>query len=672
MPFMRINHFLLVICMLCGMSSFPQQSVIDSLQNIISKNKRDSVTAKALYNLSFEYMRRDISAAKKSIWRAKALSKELRRDYLLAMSYSQLVNIHRSESNVDSVNFYIEELRELAENTSIRDYNKVNFSYYSSHGLNLKKNGKAKEALPFLLKAYEFANKIKSPTDASGQAINIGNCYSEIGDYTKCLEYFLLALKGFENTGNKKGQSYCYNNISSVYYKLNRFPEALETVRKSIKLKNELGDKGGIANGEQNLGNIYMGMEQFSKAETHFKKAIAINSEFKNQNGLMENYYNLARLKNETDPKAALALFRKSREIAIANRDSALISKIDLEMLVLKKADYEKQVSADSSAIANINILKAAGNKYQETFGYKNLADYYIKNKEYEKALEFMEKFHTMQDSLRSDVIQAKFKTIEEQFNKEKNEKQIVILQKNEEISERKLSRQRFLMIIFGLIIVSTGIGFYMFLNRNRLKQQMKELELRNRIAADLHDEVGSSLSSIYMLSQMAGKSQFDAKGDIIDIIKTNSKETMERMGDIVWMIKPSENEGEGLKYRMERFVHEICNSREIDCSFEADGLDEVKLNMRQKKNVYLIFKEAVNNTVKYSNTKKLDIKITNKNKNLEMVIKDFGTGFDQKTVLKGNGLENMQQRAFDLNGLLAVNSSPDGGTEIQLSFPIG
>ena len=214
-------------------------------------------------------------------------------------------------------------------------------------------------------------------------------------------------------------------------------------------------------------------------------------------------------------------------------------------------------------------------------------------------------------------------------------------------------------------------MGIYNFINRNRLKQRMQELELRNRIAADLHDEVGSSLSSIYLLSQMAGKSQFDAKGEILDTIKTNSKETMERMGDIVWMIKPNANEGEGLKYRMERFVNEICNSRNIDCSFSADDLNELKLSMKQKKNTYLIFKEAVNNAVKYSETKKLDIKLIQQNKQLEMVIKDYGNGFDEKIVLKGNGLENMQNRAKELNGNLQLKSKPEFGTEIQLSFPI-
>ena len=74
---------------------------------------------------------------------------------------------------------------------------------------------------------------------------------------------------------------------------------------------------------------------------------------------------------------------------------------------------------------------------------------------------------------------------------------------------------------------------------------------------------------------------------------------------------------------------------------------------------------------MKYSETKKLDIKLIQQNKQLEMVIKDYGNGFDEKIVLKGNGLENMQNRAKELNGNLQLKSKPEFGTEIQLSFPI-
>lgn len=667
---MRINQTILIICLLWISSTHAQQSEIDSLEIFIAKNTRDVKMADALSKLSGIYGKRDTEKGLKYAWRAKALAKAIDNNKALASSYALLVNVYRNTAKQDSTNYYLEHLENVATTAIAEDYNHINQIYYSTKGLYLNRSGNPKEALPYLLKGYEFTKKTGSEVETYGQAINIANCYYQFADYKKSLEYNFIALKGFEKLGNKGGESFCYNNISNCYYQMNRFTESLSYINKSLKIKKELGDKRGLANAEQNLGNNYMALEDLVLAEKHFKNAIAINKELDNSAALVTNYYNIGRMYSEKNPQTAISYFNKGKALALKIDDTDMISKIDLEILASKTIN-DKQLQNEEKAIVNVQAFKEAGKKRDEAEGYKNLADYYAQNKQYEKALEYTNKYHALRDTLKSNEVLAQLKTIEEQYNKEKNEKQIIVLQKDKVINEQKLNRQRFLMIIFGLIIFFTSVGIYMFINRNKLKQRMQELELRNRIAADLHDEVGSSLSSIYMLSQMAGKKQFDEKGDIMEIIRTNSKETMERMGDIVWMIKPQENEGEGLKYRMERFVQEICNSRNISCTFLADDLNEVKLNMKQKKNMYLIFKEAVNNALKYSDTKKLEIKIHQQNKQLEMIVKDFGNGFDQKTIIKGNGLDNMQQRANDLKGSLSVNSISNSGTEVQLSFPI-
>lgn len=118
----------------------------------------------------------------------------------------------------------------------------------------------------------------------------------------------------------------------------------------------------------------------------------------------------------------------------------------------------------------------------------------------------------------------------------------------------------------------------------------MKELELRNQIAADLHDEVGSSLSSIHMLSQMANTSTDNNQKNILDKVSTNAKETMDRMNDIVWIVKPGETEVGNLSARMERFAHEIYNGKNIVLQMRLDELEKLKLSMEQRKNIYLIF----------------------------------------------------------------------------------
>ena len=200
----------------------------------------------------------------------------------------------------------------------------------------------------------------------------------------------------------------------------------------------------------------------------------------------------------------------------------------------------------------------------------------------------------------------------------------------------------------------------------------MKELELRNQIAADLHDEVGSSLSSIHMLSQMAARPGNEATHqDILTRMSSNAKETMEKMGDIVWMIKPGEAEAGSLKQRMERFAYEIGSSKNIEVAIQLEELDKLKLTMKQRKNIYLIFKEAVNNAVKYSDSEKLAVTASVQNKELTLQVKDFGKGFDSSVVKKGNGLDNMQHRAKDLGALLSLTTNSTEGTTIKLTMPV-
>jgi signal transduction histidine kinase len=201
----------------------------------------------------------------------------------------------------------------------------------------------------------------------------------------------------------------------------------------------------------------------------------------------------------------------------------------------------------------------------------------------------------------------------------------------------------------------------------------MKELELRNRIAADLHDEVGSSLSSIHMLSQIASEqgNVNTRQTEILSRMRDNARETMEKMSDIVWMIKPGESEAGSLKKRIERFAYEAGDSQNIEINTDIDAIETGNLSMDQRKNIYLIFKEALNNALKYSGTDKIDIRVSTSDQKFRLTVRDYGKGFDTAASNHGNGLGNMKVRANELHGVLNIHSTPGEGTTIELSAPL-
>jgi two-component system sensor histidine kinase UhpB len=149
--------------------------------------------------------------------------------------------------------------------------------------------------------------------------------------------------------------------------------------------------------------------------------------------------------------------------------------------------------------------------------------------------------------------------------------------------------------------------------------------------------------------------------------MSSNVKETMEKMSDIVWMIKPGKNDSSDLSERIQRFLYEIGESTTIECNFKSKNLKSLELSMAERKNIYLIFKEAVNNAAKYSVTNKIEVSLEFLEKQLVLRIQDFGKGFDIEHIRRGNGLENMQNRAKELGGKLEIKSVIGNGTVIEL-----
>ena len=197
---------------------------------------------------------------------------------------------------------------------------------------------------------------------------------------------------------------------------------------------------------------------------------------------------------------------------------------------------------------------------------------------------------------------------------------------------------------------------------------------LRHRVARDLHDDMGSTLSTINILSSMA-KSRINE-----DAVKTNeylikiseySERMMDAMDDIVWSIKPSNDSMQKVTARMREFATNVLEAKEIDFDFVVgEHVNDVKLDMEARRDFFLVFKEAVNNAAKYSKAKKVLIRLTMQNKNLQLVVKDDGAGFNPAEA-DGNGLGNMQKRAENMNGNVTIKSFIGEGTMVRLSIPV-
>jgi signal transduction histidine kinase len=208
----------------------------------------------------------------------------------------------------------------------------------------------------------------------------------------------------------------------------------------------------------------------------------------------------------------------------------------------------------------------------------------------------------------------------------------------------------------------------------NKITKYIIEERLRSKISRDLHDEIGSALTSINVLSKVAlNKAPQDAEiNGYLSKIQHSTFSTMESMSDIVWAINPKNDKLEALMSRMKEFAADICEAQGIDLVFILPPeLETLSIDLAKRKNLFLVFKEAVNNAVKYSGCTLLRVELKRMNNRLRMIINDNGKGFDKSTVTHGNGLYNMQARVAECNGMLQIQSGHQQGTNVVLEIPL-
>lgn len=223
----------------------------------------------------------------------------------------------------------------------------------------------------------------------------------------------------------------------------------------------------------------------------------------------------------------------------------------------------------------------------------------------------------------------------------------------------------------YTLIILSIAALLYLWY-RYRLKQSLKMVMMRNVIASDLHDEIGSTISSISLYSDIIEhKIEENNVKEIAQRIGVSSREILLAMSDIVWSINPKNDRFDNVVLRMKSFANDVLEVQNKLVQFDIDpSLMQVNLPMDQRKNFYLIFKEAIHNAVKYAQAHEVKITLKAVQRELVMRIEDDGVGFNTADISEGNGLHNMQYRANELQGKLQIVSQVGEGTCIELRFP--
>ena len=218
-------------------------------------------------------------------------------------------------------------------------------------------------------------------------------------------------------------------------------------------------------------------------------------------------------------------------------------------------------------------------------------------------------------------------------------------------------------VILIGLIIAS--IIYF------RVKHLLDIERLRTKLAADLHDNIGSSLTEISILSEVISKKIKSEDNDVrksLNMISNNSRNLIDNMSDIVWLVNPKRDSLYDLILRLRDTYSELSSYTSIAFRSEnIKSLEKVSLSMEHRQHLYLIFKEAINNCITHSGCNEISLDASVKGNNLRMILKDNGKGFCLDEISNGgNGLNNIKSRAETIGGTLTIFSKVGEGTTVQ------
>lgn len=218
----------------------------------------------------------------------------------------------------------------------------------------------------------------------------------------------------------------------------------------------------------------------------------------------------------------------------------------------------------------------------------------------------------------------------------------------------------------FYLLIALTVIAILYALYRYSISQIKKQHEIRKNIATDLHDDLGSTLNSVKVFTNLAisGVKQEES----LQQIKDNLNEATMGLRDMIWVLDDSLDTVDELITRLKQFAIPVASASNIQAEIKAESeVNNLKLTKEEKRNLFLVCKEAINNSIKYSGATQINVEVRPDGKKIRISIADNGKGFNVDEVKKGYGLKNMQYRAGQVKYKSDIISEPGKGTRVEI-----
>jgi signal transduction histidine kinase len=507
----------------------------------------------------------------------------------------------------------------------------------------------------------------------------------------RAFQYYLRSLKVAEEMSDKKLISKACVNIGLVYSTEKEYDKALEYYLRAIKLKEEVKDTKGFTRVLNNVARLYASQNDFQNAGIYYKRSYERALADKDTAMIALDLMDIGSLDmTQGDTASALKNYEASLRMA-DGRDKVLTPNIKCKIatvFILQKKHKEAEALLKSGLegaieTTDLDIQSELNQKLSELYALRN--DWALSYVHYKKHSELKDSIFNAKKT--KELVRSEMNY---EFDKkqaiEKIEQEKKDLVAAEELKQNKLQRN---YLIIGFILLFM-VGFLVvrayqqkqkvLMEESKRKQIEAELEIhrnlqkeRDRISRDLHDNVGSHLT--YIISQLDYTSallpQSETKvQDKLQGMRSDSRELMQMLRETIWAIKKEKislNEfNEKVRELLSRYH---ANLPGIQFRFNCDEStgNKTELQPVQSLNLFRIIQEGLNNVIKHAGAKNVNITVAlPKTDTLLLTIEDDGKGFLGNASKEQYGLKNMEARAKEMNGELAITSEINKGTKLN------
>lgn len=573
---------------------------------------------------------------------------------------------------VNAQNERVDSLK-MALNNAQEDSNKVLIINALINELNY--SGNFQEKLEYSNRSIKLSKKTGFKK-GEAQAYRLkGIALMNFGDHTGAIENQLMALNTSESINDQNGIASANNNIGLIYKNESKFAKAIPYHARAVELFKAVGNQDYLAKTFTNLGDCYSNLASYDSAMLYYDSSLVIETGLGNERGIalahevIGNSFSQQKKYEEalTHYKIADSCHRKYNDsLDIAGLQYLMAScYIPLNQLSTGRAYLERALDF----AGRHNYIQGL----QSCYKTYSMLDSIEGN--YKSALSHYKQYVFYTDSLTNEEKNVKITRQVMQYEYEKKALSEKLLASN---NQQRLKFQQYLLIvsIIGVILIAL-LFLYFYKQRQKARSALELEQTRNRISRDLHDELGSNLSSVSMQASVAKRklSRHEDVSEIVDHISTASQEMVSKMSDIVWSLLSENENTTQLIERVTNYCAITLPDNEID--FEVNnGLKEGSITIQTEmlKELYLIIKEAVINSLKHAQCNRIVVNFSRFENTLSISISDNGKGFDINKPVRttgGYGLKNMKQRAEKLGARFQLISEPGKGTSVMLDIDI-